>query len=288
MFRFFQILICGPFFYITHSWILSLSLLIIILLLTVITQVGGIILWLSLPVMDRIRIHQNFFRWSAKTLAVLSIYLLSIAVFIPLLASIGGRVPLPWFASSTVPLKPASLGYCLLARNYVRPELRRALEQIAQNLSTQHPDSTLLYLDANFPFINGFPLLPHLSHKDGKKVDLAFFYRSAKTKEPLIMTASPIGYFAYEQPKPFETKPCKGKKSWRRWDLDWLQPLFSFAEMDTVRTQVLLKELIKNSAIQKIFIEEHLKYRLNANATKVRFQGCGAARHDDHIHIQIQ
>ena len=28
------------------------------------------------------------------------------------------------------------------------------------------------YLDANFPFINKFPLLPHLSHNDGKKIDI--------------------------------------------------------------------------------------------------------------------
>lgn len=39
------------------------------------------------------------------------------------------------------------------------------------------PQIRISYLDANFPFKDGFPLLPHLSHDDGRKVDIAFMYR---------------------------------------------------------------------------------------------------------------
>jgi hypothetical protein len=49
----------------------------------------------------------------------------------------------------------------------------------------------------------------------------------------------------------------------------------------------LLNQIIKNERISKIFIEPHLKTRLNLNHNKVRFHGCQAVRHDDHIHIQL-
>ena len=52
-------------------------------------------------------------------------------------------------------------------------------------------------LDGNFPFITGFPLLPHLSHDDGEKVDLAFYYAD-DTGYLRGATRAPIGYFAFE------------------------------------------------------------------------------------------
>lgn len=63
---------------------------------------------------------------------------------------------------------------------------------------------------------------------------------------------------------------------------------FFMAELDPERTKVLLNALIRSSEIQKILIEPHLKQRLHITASKVRFQGCYAARHDDHIHVQIE
>ena len=48
----------------------------------------------------------------------------------------------------------------LLNRNYVRPELNDLLEQVAKDLSKTRIQ--IHYLDANFPFVNNFPLLPHL------------------------------------------------------------------------------------------------------------------------------
>jgi hypothetical protein len=40
--------------------------------------------------------------------------------------------------------------------------------------------------------------------------------------------------------------------------------------------------------LQKIFIEPHLKNALGITDGHVRFQGCRAARHDDHVHIQVE
>ncbi|MCP4104821.1 MAG: hypothetical protein GY749_04675 [Desulfobacteraceae bacterium] len=286
--RFVHIVFLGPFFYLRRRWKFSTGLLLLIIILTVITQAGGIILWGSLPILDRLHIQQNTARRAIKIMCFLLLYLVSIFTVIPILAPLGGRVPLPWFATPDLPLQPANLGYCLLARNYVRPALRTVLERVARKVSGRYPGTAVMYLDGNFPFFNGFPLLPHLSHNDGKKLDLAYFYRHAGTGKTLNTTPSPIGYWAYEQPKPSEFQPCKRKKSWLRWDFDWLQPLFAFAEVDPERTKALLKELIAAGEIQKILIEPHLKFRLHVNVPKVSFQGCRAARHDDHIHIQIQ
>jgi hypothetical protein len=41
-------------------------------------------------------------------------------------------------------------------------------------------------------------------------------------------------------------------------------------------------------SIEKVFIEPHLKNRLQLTSPKVRFQGCHAARHDDHVHVQVR
>lgn len=37
----------------------------------------------------------------------------------------------------------------------------------------------------------------------------------------------------------------------------------------------------------KILIEPHIPARLGVSSRAIRFQGCRAARHDDHIHNQI-
>ena len=58
--------------------------------------------------------------------------------------------------------------------------------------------------------------------------------------------------------------------------------------MDSVRTRYLLQNLCESKLVEKIFIEPHLKKRMNLEYDKIRFQGCYAARHDDHIHIQIK
>jgi hypothetical protein len=57
---------------------------------------------------------------------------------------------------------------------------------------------------------------------------------------------------------------------------------------DSVRTRELVNLLEGQPAIGKIFIEPHLITRLSLTTDKIRFHGCQAVRHDDHIHIQLQ
>ena len=76
-----------------------------------------------------------------------------------------------------------------------------------------------------------------------------------------------------------------------RWDLSWLQPRFAAMSVDGTRTGAMLRFLTESDVanrIDKIFLEPHLKDRFGLQSPKVRFAGCRAARHDDHLHVQIR
>lgn len=54
------------------------------------------------------------------------------------------------------------------------------------------------------------------------------------------------------------------------------------------RTRDLTITVIQDPRVRRIFLEPHLKARLGLSAEpKVRLQGCWAARHDDHIHVDV-
>ncbi|NNE79114.1 MAG: hypothetical protein HKN18_02480 [Silicimonas sp.] len=70
--------------------------------------------------------------------------------------------------------------------------------------------------------------------------------------------------------------------------MTWLQPLMRDAPLDETLTGDAIRWLkTALPAGGKIFLEPHLADRLGVAGDKVRFQGCRAARHDDHIHIQL-
>lgn len=77
-----------------------------------------------------------------------------------------------------------------------------------------------------------------------------------------------------------------------RWNFDALQPLFPAYRIEEQRTSAaigwLANEGVTRFGLQKIFIEPHLKNALGITDSHIRFQGCRAARHDDHIHIQVE
>ncbi|MGL5011317.1 MAG: hypothetical protein ACRC6I_15670, partial [Paracoccaceae bacterium] len=72
-----------------------------------------------------------------------------------------------------------------------------------------------------------------------------------------------------------------------RWSLAWLQPLWPDRPLDVPRTAALVTQLTQDSRVAKIFVEPPLATRLSLAHPKIRFQGCRAARHDDHLHIQL-
>ncbi|MEL6998345.1 MAG: hypothetical protein AAFP68_08785, partial [Pseudomonadota bacterium] len=67
----------------------------------------------------------------------------------------------------------------------------------------------------------------------------------------------------------------------------WLQSSFRDLPPDVERMRTAMALLSGDRRVGKIFIEPHLVRSWGVGHPKVRFQGCRAARHDDHIHIQL-
>lgn len=239
----------------------------VILFLTLVTQIGGLA-WLVSRLFQR------------KLLAFVALYAgLSLATL--WVAPSFGRVALSCSASG--PLQVQSWMYCALNRSYVSQELAEVLADTAEEMDKRFPGTQTLVLDANFPFFEGFPLLPHLSHDDGEKADIAFYYENSGGYLPGA-TRSPIGYFAFEE----GPTDCRQGGPSLRWNLRHLQPLWADYTLDQARNQAVLQILAGDARVGKIFVEPHLVQKLGVAHAKIRFQGCRAARHDDHIHLQIK
>lgn len=57
--------------------------------------------------------------------------------------------------------------------------------------------------------------------------------------------------------------------------------------LDLPRNRAVLEVLAGDPRVGKIFVEPHLVQTLGVSHPSIRFQGCRAARHDDHIHFQL-
>ncbi|MEO1031577.1 MAG: hypothetical protein AAFX55_09240 [Bacteroidota bacterium] len=250
--------------------------LFIIILLTVLTQIGGLIWIIALVLSYRL---QWRIRYSFPT-----IYLLFNLILIPFVAPYFGRVQLPVFNTM---LKPQNYFYTLTFRNYVTPELKRSLNDAAKDLAPL--GIQIKYLDANFPFVNGFPLLPHLSHNDGKKVDIAFQYKVTDGK-PTNKKPSLLGYGHYTHLRNPMNNYCKSMGFWQYDITKYLNlKIREHLIFDRKQTKTLIQGLLHNAGNAKLFIEPHLKKELGLqNYAQIRFHGCQAVRHDDHIHLEIK
>lgn len=265
----------------------------LVLFLTILTQTGGVIylLHFSLHPCINKRLQNNFARKTTKFFVFILLYLLTTFLIIPPVAGILGRVPLPFTTTNHV--QPLNIITCLLNRNYVKPQLKAVVFAVAQKMNEEYPGTTITYLDANFPFMNGFPLMPHLSHNDGRKLDISFCYNSSKTGQPVNNAPSPIGYGISEEPLPNEINMSAYCTQEGYWQYNLLRKIvpqdykkrFIF---NAAKTKDLANYFASENIVEKIFIEPHLKKRLAIISQKVRFQGCRAVRHDDHIHIQIR
>ena len=145
--------------------------LVIITLLTVVTQIGGIIYLLVILFLRGKGTKKRILRLSIFLIA----YVFATYLIVPQIAPRFGREKI----RQTENLKAHSFFYGLANRDYVKPELNTILLNVSEKFEIQNSGIKLVYLDANFPFINGFPLLPHLSHNDGKKIDVSFIYELA-------------------------------------------------------------------------------------------------------------
>lgn len=258
--------------------------ILIVTFLTIVTQVGGVIWILNFGYFKFT--NQKKAMW-LRFLSFTIIYLISTFFIIPPFAKLNGRIPLPFTKSSN--LIPHTYIIPLLNRHYVKPNLKSQLIKIADEINSENNKLKLSYLDANFPFIDGFPLLPHLSHKDGRKVDLSFFYTKDNEVGNLKPSKSGYGHFVNPQNEEFnQTRECKLNGYWH---YDYTKFLTFGSrddlEFDQENTRKLIINIVRDPLTQKVLIEPHLKKRMNLLNSKIRFQGCHAVRHDDHIHYQI-
>ena len=261
------------------------------LVLTVITQVGGLIYLLNLGI-HRFAWKPKNRKWLKRQFSFIVLYVSICLMVVPPVARLNDRQPLPWFKVTT--LQPQNWFTIVCNRHYVHTALYPLITQVADdfNATSEYNEASLTinYLDANFPFIDGFPLIPHLSHNDGKKLDLAFRYQSISTPLAVNQTKSLLGYGVYVEPASGElnqTTACKKN----RWQYDITKyigfPINDGLIYDEDQTKRLMTLLVAANT-EKIFIEPHLKTRMGIQSDKVRFHGCHAVRHDDHIHIQVQ
>lgn len=250
--------------------------------LTITTQIGGLVLILALLLSKKIK---RSFRFK-KTIVFLAIYLFSTFVIVPLIAPIFGREKVRHSSQ----LYPTTYATVLLNRNYVRPQLNDLLHSASTQLEGQKIE--LRYLDANFPFIDGFPLLPHISHDDGKKIDISFVYVEPGESVDSRKKKSISGYGVFEGPKAYESdqiEVCK-KKGYLQYDYPKYCTFGSIndeLEFSNRLNVEMINTILKERSLGKLFIEPHLKNRLQLNNSKVRYHGCQAVRHDDHIHLQL-
>jgi len=262
-------------------------------ILTLLTQVGGIIFLLALltwPIINR-KIATRLARFGTKALSFLLLYSIGIFIVVPVIAKQNGRVQLPMFETNG--LKPRTIWTCLLNRNYAKPLLRNTAFSVANKMRDEYPGTVVKYLDSAFPFFDKLPIIPHLSHGDGRKLDVAFHYIDRSSGLPSNEHPSFTGYGVYEAPRASEidqSEICEKKGFW--------QPRFLKESaipnrkgdfiFDSTRTKSLVNYFAADPAIEKIFIEPHLEIRMGLTNPKVRFQGCHAARHDDHVHVQVK
>lgn len=108
----------------------------IVCFLTLLTQIGGVAWLIALVTKHRL-----------LTFASLYVALTIATMFV---APMFGRVPLN--CRSEGAFKMQSPVYCVLNRNYVSPELRNVVQELADNVSNQFPGTITLALDGSFPF----------------------------------------------------------------------------------------------------------------------------------------
>lgn len=194
-----------------------------------------------------------------------------------------GLVSLPCDGSE--PMAPAVSRYCRLDRHFMTPSGRDALVDAGRELANRYPGATLKFMDASGPD-GETPFHPHLSHGDGRQIDLALFY---ETLEGEPMSEFPDmargGYRAAEPPRPGDPVMCvginrSGDKPDPPADRNW--------RLDDERTRALVEILIADPRVRRVLIEPHLERRFGLwGHPKLRFAGCQAARHDDHLHVDF-
>jgi hypothetical protein len=116
---------------------------------------------------------------------------------------------------------------------------------------------------------------------------VALFYVDRRGR-PLDRAPTRSGYGAYDPPLKSGDRRCTGATA-RASGIDAPDPSPDrLWRLDEARTAAMVRLLAADPRVRRVFIEPHLKARLGLSGLgKVRFAGCRAARHDDHIHVDF-
>lgn len=196
-----------------------------------------------------------------------------------------GLVTLP--CDGSTPLEPVRPYYCRRDRHFTTPSVREALVDAAAAMRARYPGEVLRFMDASGP-AGEKPFPPHLSHGDGRQIDLGLYYTDARGVPMKTFPATDRygGYWPAEPPGPGEEIACPGGREGRAEKPD--PPADRPWRLDEARTEALVRILIADPRVKRVLIEPHLERRFGLwGHPKLRFAGCQAARHDDHIHVDF-
>jgi len=257
-------------------------------LLTIVTQVGGLFYLTGVLLYKLLKIKKK----RSKILIVTIIYLSGSFSIVPFLAKQNNRVPMPVFSKKTTHIAPHRLFTVIAHRHYVKPEMKAMLLDVSEEMSAEFPGITIRYLDANFPLFKEFRMQPHLRHHNGKKLDVAFIWKKNNGRYTNVYW-SILGYGFSAKPNSNETsypEICAEQGKWQYNIMEKLVPDQHWRKLEFAipENRALVKKIARHRSTRKIFIEPHLKERLGLSAhDNIRFHGCWAVRHDDHLHIDL-
>lgn len=266
----------------------------LVVVLTYLSQVGGLVLLLGLLAWKLVghKIPVRRARWLIKGGFLVAFLLLVHLLLVPPLARMAGRVPLPYGPGSN--LRPLNHLTVVFSRHYVLPATREVLQELADDLDRQYPGTTTAYMDTQFPFSIplpgwGRPLPPHITHDDGRKADISLFYREVETGEYRDRTApSWIGYGSHVDPAPGERdRPAECDRYPVYNYMSRHMPQSDRYELDPARNQEYLKKVLAHPRVSRIYLEPHLVQRWGLSSKKIGLASCKSVRHDDHVHIRV-
>lgn len=195
--------------------------------------------------------------------------------------SSAGLVRLP--CEGEARLRAANRNYCNKDRNYVTPAAQSVMRDLAVTVAAAHPDAIVHYMEASWPS-GKKPMPPHLSHGDGREIDVALFYET-RAGVALQRPPTPSGYYAFEPRRRTDADPCAGKT---RPGNNADPPEVRDWRLDEVRTRTLIRALLDDRRVRRLLLEPHLKKRLGfASEDRIRFPGCNTLRHDGHVHVDV-
>jgi len=274
------------------NYLRAIGITLLFVVLTILSQVGGIILllWLLIYNVIKKRFSKTWLRRSVNLVGFVVFYIFFILAIIPPLAGLQDRVPLPLSKSGS--LAPVSYWTAIFCRNYVKSQGRDRLEKIAAGFASKHSNLKVKYMDCNYPFKIGVfgdaiilvGLVPHISH-DGTKADIAFIYDDASRK-PSNLTPTSIGYGSSVDPLKNEScTPCIcDKKNWKYSLLYRNMPKSNY-ELNIPLNKELLSTF-RRELTGQILIEKHLQQRFGLGRGFGE-AGCHSVRHDDHFHVTL-